>query len=209
MHGTDILTGMHKDDLELLFEHLARIAPLYEPDRARASDLFRTVELPKGGFFLREGETCTDLGFVCAGALRSYLLSDGRDHTRQFLFERAFVVDMGSLLDNVPSALYIEALEPTRLLLIAGADLAALEDRSIGFMRLGKRMAERSAINLARRMVSLIRDPAEKRYLDLLKERPDVLQRVPQYMVASYLGITPESLSRIRKHIATGGASLP
>jgi hypothetical protein len=71
--------------VELLFVQRTRIAPLDEHDRALARPLFRTLDLPKGGFFLREGEGCTDIGFVRAGAMRSYLLDHGRDHPRQFL----------------------------------------------------------------------------------------------------------------------------
>jgi hypothetical protein len=81
-------------------------------------------------------------------------------------------------------------------------DLDKLFNSSFSFMKLGKVIADRSTINLIKRSVSLVKDDAKHRYLYFIKERPSLTQRVPQFMIASYLGITPESLSRIRKEIS-------
>jgi CRP-like cAMP-binding protein len=112
------------------------------------------------------------------------------------------VVDLGSFLSQSKSSFYIQTLESTDALKITFEDLDKLFNSSLIFMKLGKVMAERSTINLIKRSVSLLKDDAKHRYLNLMKERPSLIQRVPQFMIASYLGVTPESLSRIRKEIS-------
>ncbi|GAB2589019.1 Crp/Fnr family transcriptional regulator [Spirosoma areae] len=186
------------NQLRLFFDS---IVPLPEADWKRACPLFRSVEIARGDRILQEGQVCRYLSFVNQGLFRSYLLKDGKEHVRQFLFEGGFAVDIGSFLTQTPSPFYIEALEDSLILQLSQSDMDELCEGSFHFMKLGKKLADQSAINLIRRSVSLLVDAATKRYEDLLRERPQLIQRVPQYLIASYLGITPEALSRIRREI--------
>ncbi len=179
--------------------------PLPEADWQRAWPLFRAATVAKGACILQPGQVCRYLSFVNQGLLRSYLLNDGKEHVRQFLPENGFAVDIGSFLTQTPSPFFIEALEDSVLLQISLSDMDALCEGSFPFMKLAKKLADQSAINLIRRSVSLLVDDATKRYEELLRDRPQIVQRVPQYMIASYLGMTPETLSRIRRDLQPVG----
>jgi CRP-like cAMP-binding protein len=189
--------------LKTLFNTLV---PIPDSEWERAKNAFRSFVVSKGQYLLQPGETCKYLSFINSGLLRSYLLKDGKEHVRQFLFENGFAVDIGSFLTQTPSPFFIEAMEESLLLQVSFQDMDELMESSFHFMKLGKKLADQSAINLIRRSVSLLVDDATQRYLDLIRERPQVVQRVPQYLIASYLGITPEALSRIRKELQRNGS---
>ncbi len=181
---------------------LTQLVDIPESEMNSALHYFKPVSFQKGENLLSEGQICKTLYFINSGLTKSYLLNDGKEHIRQFAAENDFVVDLGSFLSQSKSSFYIQTLESTDALKITFEDLDKLFNSSLIFMKLGKVMAERSTINLIKRSVSLLKDDAKHRYLNLMKERPSLIQRVPQFMIASYLGVTPESLSRIRKEIS-------
>ncbi|MFN8699755.1 MAG: Crp/Fnr family transcriptional regulator [Flavobacteriales bacterium] len=181
---------------------LTQLVDIPESEMNSALHYFKPVSFQKGENLLSEGQICKTLYFINSGLTKSYLLNDGKEHIRQFAAENDFVVDLGSFLSQSKSSFYIQTLESTDALKITFEDLDKLFNSSLIFMKLGKVMAERSTINLIKRSVSLLKDDAKQRYLNLMKERPSLIQRVPQFMIASYLGVTPESLSRIRKEIS-------
>lgn len=181
---------------------LSHLVDTPESEISSALNYFKPVSFQKGDYLLTEGQVCKNLYFINSGLTKSYLLNDGKEHIRQFAAENDFVVDLGSFLPQSNSAFYIQALENTETVRISFQDLDYLFNSSFSFMKLGKIIADRSTVNLIKRSVSLVKDDAKKRYLDFITERPSLTQRVPQFMIASYLGITPESLSRIRKEIS-------
>lgn len=181
---------------------LTYLVDIAESEIDAALNFFTPVSFQKGQYLLSEGQVCKYLYFINLGLTKSYLLSEGKEHIRQFAAENDFVVDLGSFLSQSKSAFFIQTLESTEALKIKYEDLDKLFNSSFSFMKLGKVIADRSTINLIKRSVSLVKDDATDRYLDFIKERPTLIQRVPQFMIASYLGITPESLSRIRKEIS-------
>lgn len=181
---------------------LTHLVDIPESEISAALDYFKPVSFQKGENLLSEGQVCKNLYFINSGLTKSYLLNEGKEHIRQFASENDFVVDLGSFLSQNKSAFFIQTLESTEALKITYEDLDKLFNSSFSFMKLGKVIADRSTINLIKRSVSLVKDDAKQRYLDFIKERPTLIQRVPQFMIASYLGITPESLSRIRKEIS-------
>ncbi len=192
---------MRDAQLDQLKAFFNGIVALPEADWDRACPLFRSGQVAKGERILQAGQVCRYLSFVNRGLFRAYLLKDGKEHVRQFLFEDGFAVDIGSFLTQTPSPFFIEALEDSLLLQITQPDMDELCENSFAFMKLARKLSDQSAINLIRRSVSLLVDEATQRYEDLVRERPQVIQRVPQYLIASYLGITPEALSRIRNQL--------
>ncbi len=158
--------------------------------------------LPKKEFLVRQGETCRHIAFINEGLLRLYYDVEGEEHIRQFHFERSFCSEYQSFLTEKPALMSLQALEECDLLLMPHADLYALFRLNKEFERIGRVLAEQSFIFVSQRFASMLLESPEERYQLLVRERPKVVQRVPQYMIASYLGITPEALSRIRKRLA-------
>ena len=163
---------------------------------------FTVRRIAKKEFFVRQGETCRHLAFINEGLMRLYYDVEGEEHVRQFHFERSFCGEYQSFLTEKPALMSLQALEDTELLIISRKELNDLFRMNQEFERLGRILAEQSFIFVSQRFASMLLESPEERYSHLVQERPKVLQRVPQYMIASYLGITPQALSRIRKRLA-------
>lgn len=161
--------------------------------------------LAKGAVLLQDGEVCEQVWFIGQGLVRAYFLKDGQEVTQQFFFEGSYTTDYESFLTQRPTRLHLQALEPTLLLALHREAMQRLYAADPGAERMGRRIAEEIFLAVSRRNRSFLLDSAEQRYLDLLRERPKVMQRVPQRHIASYLGVKPESLSRIRARVARTG----
>lgn len=157
----------------------------------------------KGDFLLRQGEKCTHSFFVEKGLLRQYSIDDkGKEHIIQFAPERWFMTDRESVFFDQPSVYFIQALENTDAVEINDDFLLELSKHNPTFLEFNTRLLHNHIRHLQKRISQLLGASAEERYLDFVKIYPDILLRVPQTQVASYLGITPESLSRVRKELA-------
>jgi CRP-like cAMP-binding protein len=184
---------------------IQRLQPITDDEWALALPRFEFGAYKKGEYLVKEGQVCRHIYFLVAGCTRIFFLHDGKELSRQFFFENSFVTELGSFVPQQPSLYYLQALEPLQTLAIRHDALNDLYDRSPAFLRFGKMMAEQTAIFVSYRNVELVASPAKERYLRLLRERPKVISRVPLHMIASYLGITPEALSRLRKEVADDG----
>ncbi len=153
--------------------------------------------------FIRPGQVCRHLLFIHQGVFRYYVLAKGKDHTKDFAVDtqNRFCTAFTSLITQMPSQLFIEALEESHVSVWHYQQVKQTFDKSLPFQTFARRMAEGMYMRKEQREIALLRDPAEQRYLDFVTTFPDVIRRVPQHYVASYLGITPESLSRIRKQL--------
>lgn len=161
---------------------------------------FRTFQ--KGEFALREGQVCHHIFYVEEGLLRQYSIDHlGKEHIIQFANERWFISDRSSLFFNQPSDFFIDAVEDTKVVMLDTDFFSALSDISPQFRRYNEYILQNHIRQLQNRVHLLISASAEARYLDFIRLYPDLIQRVPQWMIASYLGITPESLSRVRKEL--------
>jgi CRP-like cAMP-binding protein len=166
------------------------------------SSLLLTRKIPKNQYLLQEGEISHFVSFVSQGCLRLYS-SDaaGKEHILQFAPEFWWIGDIESFSKKTPSLYYIDAIEDSEVLLIdhAAQDrlFQAIPKAALFFQEL---MQNRQAAT-QKRIIFSMSASAEERYLDFIRTYPFFLQRVPQHMIASYLGITPESLSRIRKQV--------
>lgn len=176
---------------------------LEEKDCELFADKLRNYNYSKDEFFLKEGQVCNMLGFVCSGSFRVYYLNDGKEINTQFIFENQFVVDYNSFLDNRSSRYYIQAMEESEIVCFDFETLNNAYRLSHNWERFGRIMAEYSSKEIARRVENFLFLNGEQRYLSLLENEPEILNRVPLYHVASYLGLERESLSRLRRKIST------
>jgi CRP-like cAMP-binding protein len=164
----------------------------------RFQDMFVEKEVPPKTTLLHEGEISTQFYFIKKGCLRMWFNKDGKDITLQFFFEGQGVASIDSLLGNQPSMFTIESIEPSTLISVTKDSLAqihgAYPELKDGFQQL---LYQRFR-NYASLFLSRIKDTPRERYEDLVKNHPEIIQRVPQHYIASFLGITPISLSRIR-----------
>ena len=158
-------------------------------------------KLRRREFFLQPHEVCKHVAFVKRGCLRYFYDAAGEERTGQFFFENSWYTDYESFLTGEPSSQAIQALEPTELCLLSKGALYELYERYPTFERFGRLMAENAYLGSRRNNVSLLTASPEERYLDLIQTRPKLLERVALRYIASYLGIQPESLSRIRKRL--------
>jgi CRP-like cAMP-binding protein len=167
---------------------------------AMFSEAFTQKELKKGDYFLREGRRCNHLAFITSGAMMCYYIKDDKRFIDEFSLDNEFITDYSSLLTHSPSNKYIQCLENCKIYIISNDSLNDLyQIKSTDFERLGRTMAEQLYLQWHEKSKSLLMDNATERYLKLIQNRTELPQRVPQYLIAEYLGITPESLSRIRK----------
>lgn len=156
----------------------------------------------RGQFLLNEGEICNDTFFVNKGLLRMYSIDkNGKEHILHFAPENWILVDRSSLFLNQPSDYYIDAVEDSEVLVLSPEYFNFLGEKQPSVMAKQNSLLHIHISSLQKRITQLLGATAEERYLDFLKTYPNIFERVPQWMVASYLGITPESLSRVRKEL--------
>jgi CRP-like cAMP-binding protein len=167
--------------------------------------LYNRIEVPARTILLREGEISNKAYMIEEGCLRAWFYNKDKDITFQFFFENEGISSAESFRKRIPSFITIETLEPSVLHWISKENLDKILEETMEIPEMRKWMMdalfERQA-NYMHHFVSLIRDTPTERYLSLIKDKPHILQRVPQQYIASYLGITPVSLSRIRKKVS-------
>jgi CRP-like cAMP-binding protein len=163
---------------------------------------FNPKKLRKRQYLLQEGDLCKHLSFISKRALRQYTVDDkGTEHIIRFGIERWWMADYESFTEHVPSKYNIDTLEDAEVLQITNESMEELKKIVPAIDEMIKTMNQRSYISNQKRIYSSISNTAENRYTDLVNTYPEFLQRFPQSMIASYLGISPETLSRIRKQI--------
>lgn len=196
------------DAREAFLDYVEQAVHLAGDERDRLRLHLHPRTLSRGEALVREGDRCHEIGFVGQGVLRVYFLSDGDDLTAYFATEGHTVSDYESFLSGEPSRVNIEAAEDAVLAVLTreGVRWAYAELRH--GERLGRLIAERLLVATHRRLASFYLDSAEERYRKLVREQPGLVQRVPQHLVASYVGVRPQSLSRIRRRIAEESVAL-
>ncbi|MES1219424.1 MAG: Crp/Fnr family transcriptional regulator [Bacteroidota bacterium] len=157
------------------------------------------VVLGRGEHFLEEGQVSHHLGFIESGIGMHYRLYDGVEIPSDFTVENEWLGHLNSFTNRKPSELNIKLLEDTRLLRLSFENFQKVFEYQPKFMLLKNFYTERSFLKNTRHTADLAMLPAKERYYKFLHERPDLANRVPQYYIAAYLGIKPQSLSRIRK----------
>lgn len=163
----------------------------------------KVLELARGEIVLRPGQMCRHRFFVERGAVREYRIDkQGKEHNLHFAIEGWFIINADTIFFSRPSGYFIEAIEPTRLRLIEEETMQELIRTDATFASLDRELLYEHIQVLQHRITSLQSDSALERYLHFVKTFPEMLIRLPQALIASYLGITPESLSRIRRDLS-------
>ena len=191
-----------------MFEQFRNRYPVGDDKWADLISCFKLMKVPAKTVLLKEGEISKRMFLIETGCIRVWFNHNGKDITTQFFFENNMVGSIESFRKNIPSPVSIETIEPSVIWWISKKDLDrlieeikevpvlrdqfinAIFDRTYDYMKL---------------FLSSIKDTPQQRYLDLIQEKPQIIQRIPQHYIASYLGITTVHLSRIKSKLTKGG----
>ncbi|MBV8326758.1 Crp/Fnr family transcriptional regulator [Chryseobacterium sp.] len=189
----------------LLYQNISRYTQFTKEEFGRFANPFQLRKFKKKEMVLREGDYCLFEGFVTKGCFKIYYLNEnGFEQTLYFAVEGWWITDIDSLINHVPSILNIEALEESEVLMVSKKDKDYLYETMPKVEKLFRMMNQQSSVALQRRIFSLTGKTADQRYLEFLEKYPGLEQKLTQQQVASYLGITHEFLSKIRKKMALG-----
>nr|WP_315158314.1 Crp/Fnr family transcriptional regulator [uncultured Flavobacterium sp.] len=182
-----------------LLDYFQKIIPLNNEEKQLVTDLFKPRLYRKRQYVLQEGDVCNQFNFIVRGCLRMYKVdAKGNTHILQFAAENWWLSNIGSFHELQPSELNIDALEDTMVLQISHANLLLLYTKAPKFDRIFRVLIENSFVSLQKRLLQNISSTAEERYVAFQDNYAHLTNRLPQTQIASFLGITPEFLSRLR-----------
>jgi CRP-like cAMP-binding protein len=181
-----------------LIKALNSVHPLSEKDNDDILGIVKTRQLKKGHHWLEEGKRNNYIAFIDNGYLRKYYLKDGNEITDSFYFENDFCADLPSIIGKTKPASNIIAMEPTLVTTFSYVEFNKLCERSMALEHLSRLLVESAFLKFYSRTVSFILKTPKERYEDLVKTRSSIIQKATQYHIASYLGIGPQHLSRLR-----------
>ena len=192
-----------QSSFDVLQAYLLERATFLPEELAFMRTLFLPRTLAAGEFLQRAGDVARHAAFVTRGCLRSFVIdAKGKEHVVQFAPEQWWIADAISLNTGSPSPYFYAAIEDSDLLLIDPAGQQQIVDRVPGYSAAMRAGLQKHAAAKDLRIVKSLSASAEERYLDFMSTFPTIAQRVPQWMLASYLGVSPETVSRIRKHLS-------
>ncbi len=190
--------------MEKLKKYFDQIRPINEKDWSFFSSRLQKIEIKKKQIISKAGEIENYISFLLTGKTRLFIPKEEEEKeiTFGFSFSGEFVSAYDSFLTRLPSTYQIEALSNTSLLRISYKDLQEVYKKTIDGNFIGRMIAEKLLLIKSKRELSLLNETAEERYLKLFKERPNLFQEIPLKYIASYIGVTPQALSRIRRRIS-------
>lgn len=198
--NSDTDSGNYMEDA--LLKYMDRIVSLSEEEKNALSVSVECMAFKKKELFVKSGDVCSKVLFFNKGYFRFYHLNDSGDEvTSDFYFAPGFITSYTSLVTGNPSFVNVQAMVDMDVLVLKRSSLYSLYYHYRNFEHLGRIVAENVAINSERHLFMLLNQTAEKRYKDLLDKAPEYVKTIPLQYIASYLGITKETLSRIRKSI--------
>jgi len=188
---------------ELLHKKIASIIDIKDEEFDFLKSLFLPKKIKKRQYFLQEGDICKYQAFIEKGILRSYTVDEkGSEHILQFASEGWWMADLSSYLTNEPSFLNVDAIEESELLLITKSSWELAMQKIPSLEHYFRIILQNHLVSTQKRLLQSLSETAEQKYLRFINTYPDCLSRVPQHMIASYLGIKRETLSRVRKQRA-------
>jgi CRP-like cAMP-binding protein len=189
---------------EMLVGMLKDFGKLGDTDISEGLSFWKTRKIKKGDFFNMQNVVCNDIGLITKGIFRIYHVEPETDEEKNMFFfsENQFVVSFRSFLNQYPCSYYIQAIEDAEIIYINYQDLNDLYERNSKWGNFGRLLAELFFNYSQARTEELLFNTHEQRYLKLLDEHPNIVNRIPAYHISSYLGIANPSLSRIRKRIS-------
>jgi CRP/FNR family transcriptional regulator, anaerobic regulatory protein len=192
---------MHTDEYSQIRAYINNFIQVTEEEWQLHRNVLYRRFLKKGEYLLRAGQVCNDVSFINSGAVRCYTLCKGEDLTNFFFFENSYTTDYVSFLSRKPSDSYLVALEDTEVLNLSYENMQMLYEKVPSWQKYGRLIAEFVFLLAEERATMLQINSPEELYLKILREQPQIIERVPLQHIASYLAIKPESLSRIRKRL--------
>lgn len=189
--------------MQALVDHFQQYIPLNEEEKKLLESRIMTKKIKRRQMILQEGFVCKHYTFVVEGCFKMYGMDDkGYEHNIQFAAEGDWIADIGSFHSQKPSHLFIEAIEPSEIIQIEQQDLYFLYINIPKLDRIFKVIIENKFVELQNRVLQTFSSTAQERYLSFLEQYPRLSNRIPNTQIASYLGITPEFLSKIRKNLS-------
>ena len=181
--------------------HFKKVVPFTDTELEIVDFFFERKTLEKKEFLLQEGSVCNFIAFIAEGSIRHYHTKEGMEITCDISFENSWVTDFYSFNNQIPSRMNFQAMEESLLFIIRKEKLSLLYKECSKYETFGRIMAEKVAQRATEIAMTLSSEKPEERFQNLLKDQPDLFQRIPQRYIANFLGIRPESLSRIRSRI--------
>jgi CRP-like cAMP-binding protein len=189
-------------ELQPLFDYIAKFTPLTAEEQSHLGSKFKIRKFLKGQFVVQNGDTCKYESFVLSGCLKTfYIDNEGHEHIVMFAIENWWTADLGSFISQTPAGFNVQCLENAVLAQINFEDLQQLYLHIPKMERFFRIIIEKAFVSSQKRVIHNFSLPAKERYLLFREQYPQIEQRVPQYMIASYLGITKEFLSKIRNQL--------
>ncbi len=187
-----------------IIQHIERFVSLSDEEKEAFAAIVEERRIKRKSFIVQPGFICKHQSHIVSGALRSFFITpDGNEHTIAIAIDDWWISDFYSYTSQTPASLYVEALEDCVIQQIAYENVERICDEHPRFERFFRLVAQKAFAFSQRRALSNIGKTAEERYLEYSEMYPQIIQRIPQYIIASYLGMTPEFLSKIRKNIAS------
>lgn len=185
-----------------LLQTIRSMVALSEDEETLIKELFTERQTEKNDFFLREGKVCREIGFINAGLVRYFIIKDGEELIYDFSSEGHFICNYESFLNHSLSLKNIQFIEDTSWLSLSYDKLQTFYQKIEQGEKFGRLICEQIFVDALRKITSLYTDAPEQRYQQFISLYPDLQQRVPQYFVSSFVGVKPQSLSRIRRRLA-------
>ncbi len=188
---------------DLLFQKIKEYVKFQEGEIELLDNYFQCKQILKGDFLFKEGDAVNYAIFVNSGLFRTYVVDEqGTEHIMQFALPGWWTGDLGSFISGETTKFFVEALENSEVLTISKKSWDELLDKAPFYLDYHRKLLERGLVATQNRLLEAYSTDATKKYLHLIESFPDILQRVPLYMIASYLGMSRETLSRVRSQLS-------
>lgn len=188
--------------MENLLANLKLSVPFEDKELNLIGSYFRYEKIDKNSCVLREDQVCKKIYYISSGCFKAYYMSNGKENVLDFFVENQWFVELGSFINETPSPFFIEAVEDSKIYSLSKDKFEKLRNEYHSWERFYNHLLEKHIP----RLIDLLNDKLsisnEERYFKLIKNRPDLIKRIPQYLIASYLGLTPEGLSKLRRRTA-------